>query len=109
MKDFDNIGKRMPYTESNEYINSLIDKGIDIAIARSEKKHNIFGKKLILTAVSVAASVAIMLMIFNYESSTTSTYNKITGAMPLNEVLTSLNDQQVEALDYYSTEIPEYN
>ena len=59
-KDFEEIGKQMPYAESDDYLDQLIARATDAAIDHEAagKKHNTSGKKFAIRAALAAAAVA---------------------------------------------------
>lgn len=108
MKDFENIGKKLPYTESQEYISSIIEKGIEVAInapkIESKKKSNT--RVISIVASGIAASIVGFLIVIN---SQTSNYDKVVKSESLTTVLSNMSDKQIMELPTYSLdEIPEY-
>ena len=57
MKDFNEIGKKMPYVESEEYLNTLIDNATTNAIA--QKKHGVKNRNVSWIITIAAASIII--------------------------------------------------
>lgn len=105
---FDNIGKRMPYQESGEYLDNLIDVSTEKAITQhvSAKKNRHRG----LMATS-AAAVALLIIgfgiaFFNGDNSQKVIMN---DQGPLDEFLNTLSDEEAAQLSFYEMEeIPEY-
>ena len=84
------VGKRLPYAETDEYIGSLIDRCADRAIALrdgsrgSHRRSGSFMRRMGIAATSMAAAIA--------QSSS------------LGEVLSSLSNDELATLDYYTLE-----
>ena len=110
MKDLLNdIGKKMPYNESEEYLDGLIDRTTGQAI----KKHAVAGgrRRWGVMAASAAAValllVSIGLSVMNNESQRPSV--TLQSQSPIDEFLGSLTDEEVAQLPYIEIEeIPEY-
>ena len=106
-KIINDIGKRMPYRESGEYLDNLIDATTEKAIAQhaTAKKH--------WRAIRQAAAAAVVLLVvglgialFNVKSSQQVT---MSNQGPLDEFLSTLSDEEAAQLTYYEIEeIPEY-
>lgn len=110
MKDFKEIGKRMPYTESEDYISSLIEKGIDKAIAEKGSNTNLLFFRRTAIAASAAAAIFVgIFFTFDFSKDSKNVATQIAKSQPIDEVLNSLSDEQVLALTTYSLDdIPEY-
>lgn len=110
MKDLLNdIGKKMPYSESQEYLDGLIDRTTDQAI----KQHIVASSKrrwgvMAASAAAVALLlVSIGLTVMNNESQRPSV--SFQAQSPIDEFLGSLTDEEVAQLPYIEIEeIPEY-
>ena len=109
MKEFsDEIGKKMPYNESEEYLDSLIDRAIEQAIKQHAGDR---GSHRWMVMAASAAAVALLLIsigvtVMNYESRQTVT---LQSEGPIDEFLSSLTDEEVAQLPYIEIEeIPEY-
>lgn len=110
MKDiFDNVGKKMPYQESEEYLDQLIEQASCQAIDRG-KPH--LSRRMSWMIASAVATVVIVIGIgvglFN-DKTTTGVAAIPQGQGPIDEFLNTLTDEEVAMLPYYEIEeIPEY-
>ena len=101
------IGKRMPYQESKEYLDVLIDKVTENAInhqgtARSRSR---LGVMLASAAAVVLLVIGIGFSLFNNQDKSTT----ISSQGPLDEFLNTLSDEEAAQLSFYEIEeIPEY-
>jgi hypothetical protein len=110
MKDLLNdIGKKMPFSESQEYLDGLIDRTTEQAV----KRHAVSGGKrpwgvMAASAAAVALLlVSIGLSVMNNESQRPAV--SLQGQSPIDEFLGSLTDEEVAQLPYIEIEeIPEY-
>ena len=105
----DEIGKKMPYNESEEYLDNLIDRATEQAI----KQHAVGrGRHRWTVMAASAAAVALLLIsigvtVMNYESRQNAVTLQAEG--PIDEFLSSLTDEEVAQLPYIEIEeIPEY-
>ena len=105
MKDFDKIGKRMPYAESEDYLEGLIEASTETAITRQQPKTRIRRIQWIAAAASVAIVAAVGTTIFIKHQSAVSTQTD----SPLDVYLCNLSDDDAQLIDCYEIEeIPEY-
>ena len=110
MKDILNdIGKKMPYSESEEYLDGLIDRATEQAV----KQHVVArGKRRRGVMAASAAAVALLLVsigltVMNNESQRPDV--TLQTQSPIDEFLSSLTDEEVAQLPYIEIEeIPEY-
>lgn len=110
MKDLLNdIGKKMPYTESQEYLDGLIDRTTEQAVkqhvvTRSRRRWGV----MVASAAAVALLlVSIGLTVMNNESQRPDV--TLQTQSPIDEFLSSLTDEEVAQLPYIEIEeIPEY-
>ncbi len=131
MKEFEDIQKRMPYNESEDYLDQLVERATDKAIREGRKSY--FQKILtpnvrpLYAGVAAAATVLLLvtigitqvrtqdeqLAITEQESVSLMADNKTTSAEdagPIDEFLNGLSDEEVQMLAYYELEdIPEYD
>lgn len=103
------IGKRLPYRESKEYLNSLVDNAAERSIVHHA--HARRRKHLSMMAASVAAVVLLVIGIGVTVSHNISRSAPVTRQAdgPLDEFLNTLSDEEAAQLTYYEIEeIPEY-
>lgn len=123
---FKEIGTRMPYKESNEYIVSLVNRCADNALqSHSQNVRRAAIRRIWMSAASIAAVVAVTLTATFFIIGTLSpashnagtaaqqlsAYNmeSIEKSTPLNEVINEMSDEQLALVAYYDTDdIPEY-
>lgn len=119
------VGKRLPYGETDDYVNRLIERCADRAIASAPSRRSARIRRLWIgwssaaAVVAVAATAALRVavhqprsadeavagMAMNIESSAES----VERSEPLNVVLTQMTDDQLASITYYCTDdIPEY-
>ncbi len=118
MKEFENIQKRMPYRESDDYVKQLIDHATDQAINKAAEARQPRAKtrsmRWMAAAAAVAAVMALAGIAYNsqptaYDSDTLTAmadYNDDRG--PIDDFLDNLSDEEAQLLAYYEIEeIPE--
>ncbi|MBQ2208504.1 MAG: hypothetical protein II404_00890 [Prevotella sp.] len=112
MKDFENIGKRMPYAESDDYVSLLVERTTEKALHQQGRA------KTISLRVRLVAAAAVILLLAGIGITY---YNKVTTPLspqtqvaenttgPIDDFLNSLSDEDAQLLAYYDIEeIPEY-
>ncbi|MBR5102868.1 MAG: hypothetical protein IK092_07065 [Muribaculaceae bacterium] len=108
MKDFNKIGKQLPYDESEEYLEQLINDSTQKAINNSKSK----SKSKTVKWIAAAASIAIIVGLGITFSSKLIKSKKVTTmqvSSPLDDFLNQLSDDDAQLLVYYDiNEIPEY-
>lgn len=109
-EQLDDIGKRLPYTESEEYLNNLIDTMTENAILQQPraKKNRHWGMMMAASAAAVVLLIlGIGLSVIHQSSKTEAITLQTEG--PIDEFLSSLSDEEAAQLPYYEIdEIPEY-
>lgn len=106
---FEEIGKRLPYHESEEYLDDLLERVADTAISnRGTTQGARRWRKAWLSAAAVALLViGIGLTIMNRNLPQQVVTRQCDG--PIDEFLNSLTDEELAQLPYYEIEeIPEY-
>lgn len=106
---YDNIGKKLPYRESDEYLESLIGNATENAISRQgmAKGHRQFGRMIASAAAGLILLVGIGVTVFNLGDKTAAV--SLQDQSPLDEFLNTLSDEEAAQLQYYEIEeIPEY-
>jgi len=109
MKEFEIIGKRMPFAESDDYVRQLVESTTEKALQQPKAK--VHSLRIVL-----AAAAAIVLLIAGIGITY---YNKVTTEVqqtaqqtesPMEQFLNGLTDEEVQLLAYYEIEdIPEEN
>lgn len=118
MKEFESIGKKMPYTESEDNLNSLIERATEQAIEKRRKAKAVSLWPAINRHVrlAVTSAAAILLLVAGIGYSLINTEQQLTGTMaqteevgPIDEFLDGISDDEAQFLAYYDLEdIPEY-
>ena len=110
MNEFDNIGKKLPYRESEAYLDNLINEATENAIMHQNPK--ISKRSWTMIAVSAAASALLIIGIGTtllHERNNTTDNVTLSNKGPIDEFLNTLTDEEVMMLpDYEIEEIPEY-
>ncbi len=109
MKEFCEIGKKLPYNESNDYVMGLVGKCADMAVvsAPAIKKHGLV-KRIYFIATGVAAAALLAFMSINYVNKVNA-YEQINKSQTLPQVLSTMSDEEVMDVSYYTVDdIPEY-
>ena len=113
MKEFQNIGKRMPYNESGDYVRRLVSRATEQALSQ---RPTLARRLPLRTSWLAAAAVALMLI----AAAGATYYNKVQPAepqvaeqtdSPIDHFLDGLTDDEAQLLAYYELdidEIPEY-
>ncbi len=105
MKDFENIGKRMPYAEDKDYISGLVEKATEKALQQEPKAKSISLRTKWMAAAAVVA-VLIAGAGITYHNSMTETQPQVaeetTG--PIDIFLNNLSDEDAQLLTYYEIE-----
>ncbi len=108
MKEFQDIEKRMPFVESQDYINNLISKSTDAAISQKKNSHK---SSIRMWIASAAASVVILagVGITYLNNSTSDVITAENTSSPIDQFLNNITDEEVQMIAYYEIEdIPEY-
>ncbi len=110
MKDFENIGKRMPYTEDRNYVSNLISQAAEAALQQQSKAKTVSLKyKWMATAAAVLVLLAGAGVTYHLQTSE-AVQPVVAESMPspVDDFLDSLSDEDVQLLAYYEIEeIPE--
>lgn len=109
MKDFENIGKKLPYSESQEYLDTLIAQTTEAAISQSGRSKTTARQ---LPRLAIAAAIACLLAftgITLLQPTAEQQTAQTESASPIDQFLNDLTDEEVQLLAYYDIEeIPEY-
>lgn len=108
-EQLNDIGKRLPYQESEEYLNELIDAKTENAIWVQGRANT--RKRWRIMAASAAAVVLLLIgfgvSLMHDQARQTIVAQSSDG--PLDEFLSTLSDEEAAQLPYYEIEeIPEY-
>lgn len=111
MKDFENIGKRMPYAESDDYVSQLVERTTEKALRQQGRAKTISLRVRLLAAAVVLLLAGIGIAYYNKVTTPlppkTLVAENTTG--PIDDFLNSLSDEDAQLLAYYDIEeIPEY-
>ena len=115
MKELKDFGKKLPYNESEEYIDNLWAKSIEKALdsTSSAPKARVFMlRRHVLTAI---ASAAILILITTVSWKfigkqffcSSSPKIAVVAQSPLDEFLGSISDEEAEQINYYLAEVIE--
>lgn len=106
---FDDIGKRLPYNESEMYLENLIDEMTENAILRHHQSRTKRHWGLITaSAASILLIIGIGFAFLHNRAVNPATVTQ-NNEGPIDEFLNSLTDEEVAMLPYYEIEeIPEY-
>ena len=105
----ESMGKRLPYHESEDYLDDLLDRVADKAIKSRGTAHGMLRwRKTILSAAAVALLVLGIGLTVMQRSVSQQTMTQSSEG-PFEEFLNSLTDEEVAQLPYFEIEeIPEY-
>lgn len=113
MKDFEEIGKQMPYRESDAEVDALLSRVQARALAEAPAKRK---RALVTRYISYAASAAAVAVIaltvglhLMSQNSSNSIYHTIINSESMAEVLSDMDSETVAAQEYYTQNVlPEY-
>ncbi len=124
MKQFEDIQKKMPYAESEDYLDRLVQKATEEAIRKGKQPAT--KMRSIYTVVATAAAVLLLFTVgitqFRSHDDQIATIQQETSTLiadnssvsteepgPIDEFLNNLSDEEAQLLAYYEMEdIPEY-
>ena len=109
MKEFEHIGKKMPYQESPEYLNQLIERTTETAIRQSQRPKAVV--RPLLRSVAAAAVAVLLVFVGVSVWSPTAEQQVVQSEMasPVDDFLNSISDEEVQLLAYYDIDdVPEY-
>ena len=102
------IDKRLPYRESDEYLDSLIDSATEQAITHHAHRHSKWRMTMIKLSAAAVTLLAVGIGITLFNGHTTQPVT-MDNQSPLDEFLNTLSDEEAAQLQYYEIEeIPEY-
>lgn len=103
--DFETVGKRLPYKETEGYVNDLVARCADRAIAsrNASRLARPFMRRVGIAVTSMAAALLAAAVIFPAISGgSVTTVEAIAQSSSLGDVLSSMSNDELAAIDYYS-------
>lgn len=106
MKEFENMGKRMPYTENPEYVSQLIERTTEEAIRQTDHLRQQVTIRPLIRYAAAAAIAALMVFsaISLWNRTESQQIAKTESVSPIDDFLASLSDEDVQLLAYYDIE-----
>ncbi len=105
MKDFETIGKRMPYAESDHYLSELIDRTTETAIRQGRQRRPTARPALRLAVAAAVAALLVFVGITLWSPlSSGQQVAQTTAESPVDEFLNSISDEDAQQLAYYEVE-----
>ncbi|QYR09829.1 hypothetical protein [Prevotella sp. Rep29] len=109
MKTFEDIGKKLPYTESDEYLDNLVDQCTENAIRQKQTKPKATYKHLYVIAAAALLVFLLSVTITHFKNNDRQLLADQQVTSPIDQFLDGLSDDEVLALNLYDMEeIPEY-
>lgn len=109
MKDFEHIGKQLPYREHDGYVGRLVEHATEQALSRQPKAHAVSMRRRLLTAAAAALLIAGIGVTAHHALTAAPPLLAEEDCGPIDEFLDSLTDEDAQLLAYYDIEeIPEY-
>lgn len=104
MKPFDDINTSLPYTESEEYVERLVEKCSREALRKPKgKTDRHYMRPWVYGAVSIAAA-AIVMAVFIWKPD-----NSNPASSPIDSFLSGLTQEEIQMISFWNVdEIPEY-
>ncbi len=103
----DDINRKMPYDESQDYVKGLIDRSVERAVGSRPVRH---GRRMLWQAAAAVALLAIGgTALWHVVEDSKSRPDEVcaTGA-PLDDFLNNISDEEAAQITYYEAEqIPE--
>ena len=107
--DFESIGKQLPYSEPEGYVDRLVERCADRAIehqraAGGKKRVGPFSRRVGIITASMAAAILAATIVFHEILDRDNRYSAddIAHSMSLSEVLSGMSNDELAAIDYYS-------
>ncbi len=109
MKEVQNIGKRMPYAESEDYLNELFTKATEQAISQGQKAKTHPIRMWMAAAAAALVLIGGVTITYFHQNNTEELVAEQTTTGPIDHFLDNLTDDEAQQLAYYEIEdIPEY-
>lgn len=103
--DFELMGKRMPYTEPDGYVDRLVDQCAENALASRHSTRLSVRRHIGIAATAIAAAMLAAAIIFPVTFGNDNggiTTESIAQSQPLDVVLSSLSNDDLAAINYYT-------
>ena len=107
--DFESIGKQLPYSEPEGYVDRLVERCADRAIehqraAGGKNRVGPFSRRMGIITASMAAAILAATIVFPAILDRDNRYSAddIAHSMSLSEVLSGMSNDELAAIDYYS-------
>ncbi len=105
MKDFETLGKRMPYAESDEYLSSLIERTTETAIQRARKPRTTLRPAFRMAVAAAVAALLVFVGITLWNPMTTAPQvAQAATESPVDDFLNNISDEDAQLLAYYEVE-----
>lgn len=105
--DFENFDKKMPFHETQEYVNDLVERCTEYALLNRRKQKHALKSRITTYATSgIAAAIAITAILFTtlMPASESNGFNctaeTVANSKSLGTVLSQLSNDQLASLDY---------
>ena len=113
MKDFETIGKKMPFAEREDYVRQLVSNATEKALRQGSNGQR---AKVMTLRTWIATAAAVVLLLagvgltyFNQEANNEPLVAE-NQEKPLDQFLDTLSDEELQLLAYYEVnEAPEYD
>ncbi|MGM9835773.1 MAG: hypothetical protein ACI30L_03375 [Muribaculaceae bacterium] len=103
MKQFDEIGKNMPFRQTDEQVDAMLNAIEARTISQAPLRRRSAMVRRFVVAASAAAAVAVMATVLLHTlNSQPSAYDAVINSQSLSEVLTQMPDEAVEGEIYYT-------
>ena len=103
MKQFDEIGKNMPFRETDEQVDALLQAIEARTLNQAPQRRRSAVVRRIVLAASAAAAVAVLAtVLLKSLNSQPSAYDAVMNSQLLAEVLTQMPDEDVDGQAYYT-------
>ena len=108
MKQFEEIGKSLPYTESEQYLDQLISRSAERAIKQAPS-HTIVLRRLLYSVAAAAIILLAIVGVTQFSTKDTPQVAQTEQESPIDQFLDGITDEEAQMLAYYDIEdIPEY-
>ena len=108
---FNNVGKRLPYHERDEYIDELIDRSVQRALDRPQvpRVNHLGRKRMIWASIAAIALFAIGIQVMLNYHDPQQPQAVMADEAPIDQFLNSISDEEAAQLQCFEIEeIPEY-